>query len=284
MKGQDRNSTSGRLKTMITIRGAALIEAAGASFHIEMLGDGSPLVLVPGAGGDAGQYLELSRALAENHTVVTYDRRNNSRSPRQPDWADTSATQQGEDLIALLDAVGIERSAVYGNSTGAVIALAAVLNAPSRFSYAILHEPALLSVLSDPDEAMATVQPVIAAGVEESGLAGGAEAFVRFAAGDAAALLPHEVMERLRDNARVLLEAEFGAFSSWKPDQRQLAELTVPLAVWSAEETAPFFVEVAEWVAAKAGVRRETVPGGHMGFLNHAPELAAAMEELLSMP
>jgi pimeloyl-ACP methyl ester carboxylesterase len=80
-----------------------------------------------------------------------------------------------------LETLGTEPCVVFGNSTGALIALAAALKAPGRFTGAVLHEPALLGVLANPDVAMATVQPVIAAGVEAGGLAGGAEAFVQFA-------------------------------------------------------------------------------------------------------
>ncbi|WP_426997444.1 alpha/beta fold hydrolase [Pseudarthrobacter sp. N5] len=262
---------------MSTVKGVSLVAAGSARLHVELTGQGPEVLLVPGAGGDAGQYTELAKVLAQSHTVVSYDRRNNARSPQQPDWAETSIEQQAGDVIALLDALGIDRCGVYGNSTGAVIALAAVLRAPSRFSGAVLHEPALLSVLADPSDAMASIQPVIAAGVQEGGLAGGAEAFVRFAAGEASALLPPDVVERLRANARILLEVEFGAFSGWKPEPQALAALKIPLTVLSAEETAPFFVEAATWIAGHAGVQLDKVPGGHMGFLDHPLELAAAI-------
>lgn len=265
---------------MSTNNGAALVEANGATFHVDITGHGTPVLLVPGAGGDARQYVDLARLLAQNHTVIAYDRRNNGRSSQQPDWAETSVDQHASDVVALLEQLGTEPCIVFGNSTGALIALAAALKAPGRFTGAVLHEPALLGVLSNPDNAMATVQPVIAAGVETGGLAGGAEAFVQFAAGDAAALLPPDFLEGLRTNARVLLEAELGAFASWRPEPESLSGMSVPLAVLSAEQTAPFFMEAAEWVASHAGVSRRTVPGGHMGFLDHAGELAKEIDAM----
>ncbi|MET3163700.1 UNVERIFIED_ORG: pimeloyl-ACP methyl ester carboxylesterase [Arthrobacter sp. UYEF10] len=267
---------------MSTVEGVALVEANGTTIHVDVAGHGAPVLLVPGAGGDARQYVEMARLLAENHTVIAYDRRNNGRSPLQLDWAETSVEQHAGDIVALLETLGTERCVVYGNSTGALIALAAVLKAPSLFSGAVLHEPALLSVLANPDDAMASVQPIIAAGMETDGLAGGAEAFVRFAAGDAAALLSPDFIEALRANAGVLLEAEFGAFASWMPGPEAMAGSSVPLAVLSAEQTAPFFVEAAEWIASRAGVARRTVAGGHMGFLDHRVELAAAIDGMFS--
>lgn len=265
---------------MSTINSAALVEANGAEFHVDVTGHGTPVLLVPGAGGDARQYVNLTRLLALNHTVIAYDRRNIGRSPQQPDWAETSVDQHASDVVALLEQLGTEPCIVFGNSTGALIALAAALKAPGRFTGAVLHEPALMGVLSNPDKAMATVQPVIAAGVENGGLAGGVEAFVRFAAGDASALLPPDFLDGLRTNAKVLLEAEFGAFASWRPEPESLSEMSVPLAVLCAEQTAPFFIEAAEWVASQAAVSPRTVPGGHMGFLDHAGELAKEIEAM----
>ncbi len=265
---------------MDTISGAALVRANGTSFHVEVTGHGSPVLLVPGAGGDGRQYAGLADILAQNHTVIAYDRRNNGRSPRQHDWSETSVDQHADDALALLEALGTGSSVVFGNSTGALIALAAALKAPSLFTGVVLHEPALLGILSKPDDAVGSVQPVIAAGVESGGLAGGAEAFVRFAAGDAAGLLPPDFLDALRSNARVLLEAEFGAFASWRPEADALSGMRMPLAILTAEQTAPFFAEAAEWIASKAGVSGRTVPGGHMGFLNNPRELASEIEAM----
>ena len=279
MKGKGKPHSK-KVKDMSTIDGATRVEANGATFHVEVTGHGTPVLLVPGAGGDARQYRELARILAQSHTVIAYDRRNNGRSSRQPDWAETSVDQQAGDLVALVETLATEPVVVFGNSTGAVIALAGALKAPGRFAGVVLHEPALLGVLADPDDAMATVQPVIAAGVEAGGLAGGAEAFVRFAAGDAAPLLPPDFLDGLRANARVLLEAEFGAFASWRPEPEALSGMGVPLAVLSAEQTAPFFVEAAEWIASAAGLAGRTLPGGHMGFLDHPRELAKEIDAM----
>lgn len=265
---------------MSILNGSGLVEANGTRLHVEVTGHGAPLILVPGAGGDARQYAELRRVLADNHEVIAYDRRNNGRSPQQPDWAGTSVDQHAADLVALLETLAKGPCVVFGNSTGALIALAAALQAPTRFAGAVLHEPAMLSVLANPEDALAGVQPVIAAGVEAGGPAGGAEAFVRFAAGDAAALLPPDFLDGLRTNARVLLEAESGAFASWRPEPEALSGMSFPLAVLSAAQTAPFFVEAAEWIAAHAGTGRRTVPGGHMGFLDHPRELAREIEAM----
>jgi acetyltransferase/esterase len=247
------------------------------TLHVQVTGSGAPVVLVPGAGGDAAQYDALAQHLSAQHTVVAYDRRNNGRNPRSPDWPSATVEQHADDLLALLDRLGLGPCTVYGNSTGALVALAAVIRSPSRFTAVVLHEPALFGVLRDPSAAVATVQPVIAAGVEADGVEGGAEAFLRFAAGNAGALLPPQFIERVRANAEVLLEAEFGAFASWRPAAASVRAVGPALTVLTAEETAPFFVEAAEWLAVTAGAEWRTVPGGHMGFLDHPAEVAQAV-------
>jgi pimeloyl-ACP methyl ester carboxylesterase len=264
---------------MTTIDSGRPVASGKAALHVEVRGAGTPVVLVPGAGGDADQYGTLAARLEPRHTVVLYDRRNNGRNPRREDWAMTSVEQQADDLLTLLDGLGLARVAVYGNSTGALVALAAAMRDPSRFCAVVLHEPALLGVLQDPGSAVAMVQPVIASGMEAGGPAGGAEAFLRFAAGDAAGDLPVPFVERLRQNADVLLEAEFGSFASWRPEPTAVHALQGVLSVLTAEATAPFFTEAADWLAVRGGVTRHTVPGGHMGFLDHSAAIADAIEE-----
>ena len=249
--------------------------------HVETRGSGPAVLLIAGAAGDAGQYEGLAEQLATEHTVISYDRCGNSRSGRSADWASTTVEQHADDAARLLATLDIGPAAVFGNSIGALIALATALRAPDRVRRVIVHEPTLMSVLADPDSAMSSVQPVIAAGMEQGGLPGGAEAFLGFAAGEAWQQVPAQVRERMVGNAEVLFQAEFGSFMSWRPDDAELAANRVPAAVLAAEQTAPFFREAAEWVAARLGVTVGTTPGGHMGYLDDASGFAKVLRPLL---
>jgi pimeloyl-ACP methyl ester carboxylesterase len=60
-----------------------------------------------GATGDAGHFERLAELLADEFTVITYDRRGNGRSPRPPGWDATSAEEQADDAAALLEALGL---------------------------------------------------------------------------------------------------------------------------------------------------------------------------------
>lgn len=258
------------------------VAANGVELYVETHGSGPAVLLVPGAAGDAGQYAGLAERLADAHTVITYDRRNNSRSERVADWEATSVEQHADDAAALLGALDLSPAAVFGNSTGALVALATALRAPEVVRAVVLHEPTLIGVLADPEGAMASVQPVIAAGMESGGLAGGAEAFLRFAAGDSYERLPRAVRERMVGNAEVLFQAEFGPFMSWVPDEDALRACPMPSAVLNAAETAPFFQEAAAWAAARLGCEVGTTPGGHMGFLDDPDGFAEVVRPLVN--
>ncbi|NUT45670.1 MAG: alpha/beta fold hydrolase [Thermoactinospora sp.] len=80
----------------------AIIDVNGASLHYEIQGFGPPLLLVMGASGDGGHFAPMARLLAEDFTVVSYDRRGNGRSPRPKGWPTTSYQQQPAVAVAAL--------------------------------------------------------------------------------------------------------------------------------------------------------------------------------------
>jgi pimeloyl-ACP methyl ester carboxylesterase len=257
-----------------------LVTVDGIALHVSVRGTGSPVLLVPGAGGDGGQYDELARRAAETHTVVTYDRRANSRSPRPDGYAGTSIEEQAADAAALLDALGLAPAVVFGNSLGAVIALGCGLRSPSHVTRLVLHEPALIGVVEDPDAAMAAVQPVIATGMSSGGVRGGADAFFRFADDAAFSTLPEPTRDRMLDNGQVLFESEFGAFASWQPDPIALAMLRVPVTVLVGRDSpSPAFREAATWLARHTRTQPIEAPGGHLGFIAHPDTFAAVLDD-----
>ena len=89
-----------------------------ADLYFERRGDGPPLLLITGGGGDAGFYAALAGNLAGEYTVLTYDRRGNSRSrlPRGP--ATITIAGQSTDAVAVLGQNGFSRAHVFGSSGG----------------------------------------------------------------------------------------------------------------------------------------------------------------------
>jgi aminoacrylate hydrolase len=88
----------------------------GAELYYETHGDGPPLFLVPGLGGDGRFWAEHIAALAENFTVVVHDHRGTARSTLSR--IDYSVAQMADDALQLIDGLGFARVHWCGHSTG----------------------------------------------------------------------------------------------------------------------------------------------------------------------
>jgi pimeloyl-ACP methyl ester carboxylesterase len=240
------------------------VKVNGTEIYHEIRGQGPALLCVPGATGDAETFMRVAECLQDEFTVITYDRRGNSRSPRPAGWVKTSADEQADDAAGLLKELDLAPALVYGNSSGAIIALNLLIRHPEVVRGAILHEPPLLSVLARPEDAMGALRPLV-----ELATVGGAprqavEAFLRFVVGDAAfELMDEPWRERLLGNGETLFGIEFGAVESYRPDDATLAAVTMPVQVMAGETSAPFFREAAEWLAARLHRKVMGMPGGH---------------------
>ena len=93
----------------------------GTTIAYDRLGEGAPVVLVSGASTGRAVHAELARLLAADFTVLNYDRRGRGDSGDTPPYA---VERELEDLRAVIAAAG-GPAAVFGNSSGAVLALRA---------------------------------------------------------------------------------------------------------------------------------------------------------------
>ena len=113
--------------------------ADGLRLYYEWHGadDGPPVVLVMGLGGDSTAWPFQLAALAPRYRVLVFDNRGAGRS----DAPDTPYTTRGMagDLLALLDALDVERAHLVGLSLGGTIAQEAALAAPARVLSLQLH-------------------------------------------------------------------------------------------------------------------------------------------------
>jgi pimeloyl-ACP methyl ester carboxylesterase len=249
----------------------------GAELYVERRGKGTPVLLVPGIPGDAGQFSAVADLVADDNEVVTYDRRGYSRSARPEGWRSTSVAEQVEDAAALLEHLGSGPAVVYGSSNGAIFALELAITHPDQVRGLILHEPPLIGVLADPGPVGTAMnellEPAFAAGGPDAAL----EAFLRFAFGDATIEgLRTLERERILANGEVAMTIELPATQGYVPDREAVARLGMPSEILvGADEQVPFFREVAEWLASALGTTVTTVPGAHGPQFDHPQELAA---------
>lgn len=92
-------------------------------------GTATPLLLVHGLFGSGANWHGIAPRLAEARPVLAADLRNHGDSPHA---ADMTYAALAADLVALLDAEGIERAAVAGHSLGGKAAMWLALAHPQR--------------------------------------------------------------------------------------------------------------------------------------------------------
>lgn len=92
--------------------------------HITDTGQGMPLVLLHAFPVDSRMWDPLRSALAEVARVITPDLRGLGRSPLPPEGGEPSIDAVADDVLALLDDLGLERVVLGGCSMGGYAAMA----------------------------------------------------------------------------------------------------------------------------------------------------------------
>jgi pimeloyl-ACP methyl ester carboxylesterase len=131
----------------------------GAKIYYEVRGTG-PLLLVIGQPMTSGPFAPLADLLATDHTVVTYDPRGVGESTVEDRSLDVTAEIEGDDLAAIIDAVGGGPADVFGSSGGAVAGLALATRHPDKVRTLIAHEPPITELLPDAPYVFAVLDEV----------------------------------------------------------------------------------------------------------------------------
>ncbi|WP_432199895.1 alpha/beta fold hydrolase [Erythrobacter sp. W53] len=112
------------------------VDVGDAEIHTEITGSGPDLLLVAGLGGRGAFWSNQVKAFAEHFRVITFDHRGCGDST--PDKVVYGAEHMAKDVLALMDAMGIERASLVGHSTGGAIGQHIALNQPERLSKLVL--------------------------------------------------------------------------------------------------------------------------------------------------
>jgi 2-succinyl-6-hydroxy-2,4-cyclohexadiene-1-carboxylate synthase len=99
-------------------------------------GEGAPLLLIHGFTGNRDAWSHLRPVLGARFRVLVPDLPGHGESPLLPDTTFDRALEQ---VLALLDATGLDRVDIAGYSLGARVALGLALRAPDRVSRLILE-------------------------------------------------------------------------------------------------------------------------------------------------
>ena len=114
------------------------LPVAGGELGYLDVGAGPPIVLLHGFSFDLAMWDPQVPALARDARVVRYDLRGFGSS-----GPPSAGHGHVEDLLALLDGLGVERACLIGLSLGANVALAAAADHPDRVTALVLASPGL---------------------------------------------------------------------------------------------------------------------------------------------
>jgi pimeloyl-ACP methyl ester carboxylesterase len=123
--------------------------AHGVRLHYKQAGSGEPaMILLHGFGASTFSWREVMAPLVELGTVVAYDRPSSGLTERPLPGAWTGDSPYGADaqvdqLIGLLDLLGLRRAILVGHSAGGAVAVQFALRHPERVTALVLVAAAI---------------------------------------------------------------------------------------------------------------------------------------------
>jgi pimeloyl-ACP methyl ester carboxylesterase len=256
--------------------------ASGVGVNVLEEGEGAPVVLVHGLPGTAYEWRETSAALAQRgRRAIAYDRVGYGWSDPRPDGA-FSVESNATELLALLEALGLERVTVVGWSYGGATAIVAAQRDPSRMARVLLvgsagpgmekvRPPPVLArvVFSAPVLRWLHAVPPLARGMQASA---SRQAFSEGA--EPGWWRPGLAANFARPHTPVSWRSEGEAM--WTAPMPDPAGIALPVVVVHGDDDRLVPVEVGRELARRApNARLVLVPGGsHMLPITHAELLA----------
>jgi pimeloyl-ACP methyl ester carboxylesterase len=241
----------------------------------------------------------LLPTLAQDFQVVAVDQRGIGLSDKPEEGYDTG-TLAG-DLVALMEALGHQRFALYGTDTGMLISYALAADHPDRLERLVVSEAPLLGIT--PPNPLFLPPPLNArlwhlafnqlpAEVNEA-LVQGREAIffgAEFAASAGTKKLPADAVRYYLDALAADPDALHGSFHLYRAfpvttaqnEQRKTRRLTMPiLAIGGGESSGAMVADTMQLVADD--VQRLVIPGcGHWVAEQAPEELLAALTAFLA--
>ena len=117
------------------------LDVAGTRLHYVEAGEGPPILLIHGLGGQLLNFAGEGLApLARDHRVIALDRPGSGYS-RRPFTASAALGAQAETVAGFIRALGLQRPLVVGHSLGGALALTLALNHPDSVGGLALLAP-----------------------------------------------------------------------------------------------------------------------------------------------
>jgi pimeloyl-ACP methyl ester carboxylesterase len=263
------------------------VTTEGDDLLFEVRGEGQPLLMIPGGGGDGRVYALVADILSDEYKVITYDRRANARSSgNEP--RNFEISQQSRDAVAVLRAAGESSAFVFGNSSGAVIALDMAKAHPQAVKAAVIHEAPVVRVLPDSRKGLRYF-----AGLHRNAYRAGAIlSSLKFLLllglpvvnAMRKADIPYEDRERMLETNRFFMQQELIPVTTYMPDIKLIKQSGVKMfsaaGIWTLEKK-KVYGRTAPILAKMLGCEMVEFPGHHGSYMDMPEEWAATLRGIL---
>lgn len=139
-----------QVQRQVPPRGAFVTVPTGR-VHYLSCGSGPEIVMIHGLGGQLGNFdTGLIDNLARDHRVTAIDRPGMGYSER-PAGTPTNVLAQADQIMGIIDALGIERPLIVGHSLGGAIAMAMAIRHGSRIRGLALLAPLTMPIDEIPE-------------------------------------------------------------------------------------------------------------------------------------
>lgn len=286
MISQDGNVQRGRVTT------------EGDELYYEVRGQGHPLLMIPAAGGDGDYYLAIADLLCDEYKVITYDRRANARSTmNKPQNFEIS--QQSRDAVAVLRAAGETSAFVFGNSSGAVIALDMAKTQPQAVRALVAHEPPIPRVHPHAKKwqrffasvyltafrfgsSIAALRFMLGIEVPVRQLAKAQIKAIKYA--ESRREQSDERRISSKDTTNFLMKQELLPVTNYLPDVEMIKKNGIKVFMgvgeWALNKKT-WYAQTAQILAEKLGCELVTFPGHHGSYMDMPDEFATTLRSVL---
>ena len=234
----------------------------GGEIYCERRGNGPLILLITGGMGDAGFYSSAADILANEFTVVNYDRRCNSRSTGDR-TIDMTIAQQARDAAAIISVMGFDKAIVFGSSGGGIISLELAALRPDLIDFLIVHEAPVVEILPDAEK-WRSFNNAIYIKSQKEGWEAALVDFMDSLINAPDIPFPSDLNERVSGNIDFFFKHEFKPFIGYIPDFRRIQENGVEMVVAvGAESDDAYYVRATREIASRIGCRCIKFPGQH---------------------
>lgn len=262
------------------------VTTEGDTLYFEVRGQGEPLLMISGGGGDAGFYSYVADILSDEYQVITYDRRGNSRSTRN-EPINFEVSREARDAVAVLRAVGHESAYVFGNSGGAIFALEMARSQPQAVKAMVVHEPPVVRILPDSKKWQSFFANVYRMAFKY----GDQLAIFKFNFSlsipfSAFKSVPKDFQDRVSkfNNNNYLLMHEMLPGVNYMPDIEKIKQNKVKVIMAAGSRTlakGSYYGRTAPILAEMLGCTMVTFPGHHISYLDLPQEWSETLRKLL---